>query len=352
MDINIKDFEWKPMLSSEMTLFDRLGQEFKAHPIIILEFQDKIYFLKSQSAKYKIDPKTKKLLIDEETKSPILIDRDKELIESNKVVLVCPYENQPTIANHKIYFTSDSLVDTSQIFVMSKNDFIDYFGSKELLDNVNYYTRTLRYSDRERILEHLINNIDNDNYSITLISRENGIDFRPKLIYSSQNLIDEERNKALKDINKGAKIDLNKIDTYLNTYKNDYTKNKDKIESDVEAFRKFLKDTVLEEIYSMSNSLQQNNIDREFYHLENVKLKNKYSDEEIYIKWVEDVDRKDERFNLSQYELELSKANPQKLEDDYRDINYEELEKEAEEFEQKQKATRKKEKEHDQGISM
>lgn len=55
MEFDIKDLEWKPILSKEMTLYDRVGRPFKAHPIIIFEYKDKVYFLKAVSAKYFYD---------------------------------------------------------------------------------------------------------------------------------------------------------------------------------------------------------------------------------------------------------------------------------------------------------
>ncbi|MBO7043948.1 hypothetical protein J6W34_05350 [bacterium] len=34
----------------EITLYNRLDREFNAHPMIIYEYQDKVYFLKAQNA--------------------------------------------------------------------------------------------------------------------------------------------------------------------------------------------------------------------------------------------------------------------------------------------------------------
>ena len=232
--------------------------------------------------------------------------------------------------------------------MINKNDFIDFFGSKELLDNVNYYTRTLRYSDRERILEHLINNIDDDNYSITLISRENGINFRPKLIYSSQSLINEERDKALENISLGARIDLNKIDAYLNTYKNDYKKNKDRIENEVKLFRDFLKNIILEkETYGISELIEEQTADLPFYNLQNDKLGNKYTYEKIEEMWLKDFDKNDELFNLSKSEDDFYKNNPNKLAEDFR-TNYDDLKEEVKQKEQRE--TKKKDKDQEMSL--
>ena len=48
MKFDIKDLEWRPIYSREMILFDRTGQEFKAHPILIFEYEN-IWIIHKQS---------------------------------------------------------------------------------------------------------------------------------------------------------------------------------------------------------------------------------------------------------------------------------------------------------------
>lgn len=40
----------KLIMFREITLYNRLDREFNAHPMIIYEYQDKVYFLKAQNA--------------------------------------------------------------------------------------------------------------------------------------------------------------------------------------------------------------------------------------------------------------------------------------------------------------
>lgn len=151
MKFDIKDLEWRPIYSREMILFDRTGQEFKAHPILIFEYENNVYFLKSQPVKYTIDSVTK---------IPVLIDKHKEYIKNKIAILVHSYKDQLENEeyNDKSYFKQDSLIDTTQIFAMNKDEFIDYYKHDNLQD-VIYNTRTLMYKYREKILKQIIENM-------------------------------------------------------------------------------------------------------------------------------------------------------------------------------------------------
>ena len=342
MEINIKDLEWKPIYSREMTLFDRTGQEFKAHPIVIFEYENNVYFLKSQSADYTVDSVTK---------IPTLIKEHKEYIQNKRAILVHPYKDQLKNEkyNEKPYFKKDSLVDTTQIFAMSRNEFIEYYKHDNLLDII-YNTRTLMYKDRAEILNQVIDNIDKKNFSITLISKKNSFDFKPKLIFSNKTFIDEERNKNVKKISQGnIFIDKKFMDEYINDYEEYKLKNDYAIEQYINSIRDIFKKH-LDETYSMEHSIEEHDVpDWVAYDDLNNDLNNKYSDSELEKWWHEDTELADESYNLSKYELDYYKEHREKYKDKFEKNNYYKLEQEVEEFQQSKK---QKDKEHDQGMSM
>lgn len=203
-----------------MTLYDRVGRLFKAHPIMIFEHEDKVYFLKAVSAKYFYD----------ENNNLIFSKYQKEDISNSEAYLIKPYDDQPFIENYKTYFQKTSIIDTAQIFAMNKNEFIEYFGYDNLL-KADYFTRKIRYQDRFEVLDQLKTNFSKKNISITLISKKDGKEFEPKLIYSSQKFIDRSENAAIKDFNDGKNVNFKKIEEYkseYNKYKNLHSNDIDK----------------------------------------------------------------------------------------------------------------------------
>ncbi|MBQ5492593.1 MAG: hypothetical protein IIT78_01800 [Mycoplasmataceae bacterium] len=360
MEFDIKDLEWKPIMSREITLYDRLGREFNAHPMIIFVYQDKVYFLKSQSAiekpnkeDYEIITQPNEILRDKKiiVKGLNLIDEHKELISKNQACLVTPYEYQPKLVNkdYKIYFTRDSLIDTSQIFVMNKNDFVDYFGSKALLKKINDYTRTLRYKDQERIVEQLVNNLRSGNFSLTEIYKENTNKFDKKSIYNNPKLVKEEKDKLIQKINKGYKVDLDAIDAYLKAGQKYYENNKTNIEKEIQLLIDYLYINVRDQINGMIGYILEQTPDLEFYDWDNQKLNYKYTIDEINDMYLLDLDKKDELLNLSRVELKFYDEHPGKWQEDFdnAEVNYKNLEQEVEEFKQKQKETNKKDRDQE-----
>ncbi|MBQ5492599.1 MAG: hypothetical protein IIT78_01830 [Mycoplasmataceae bacterium] len=341
MDINIKDLEWRPIYSREMILFDRTGQEFKAHPILIFEYENNVYFLKSQSVKYTIDSVTK---------IPVLIDKHNEYIENKRGILVHSYKDQLENKdyNDKSYFKKDSLIDTTQIFAMNKDEFLDYYKHDNLQD-VIYNTRTLMYKDRDKILNQVIENIDKKNFSITLISKENGFSFKPKLIYSNETFINEERNKNLEKINQGS-IFINQkfMDEYINNYEEYKLKHDNAIKQYINSIRDIFKKH-LDKTYSMEHYIEEHDVpDLVAYQDLNSDLKDKYSDSELEKWWYEDTDLADIACNLTKYEWDYYKNHKEEYKDKFEKNNYYKLEQEVEEFQQ----SKQNEKEHEQGMSM
>lgn len=335
MDINIKDFEWKPIYSDEMELFNRIGRPFKAHPIIIFEYENKVYFLKAVSARYTKDEKG----------NLIFNTKQRERIEDKEAYLVEPYKNQITKQGYEPYFMKKSIIDTTQIFVMNKTEFVEYFKYENLID-ADFYTRTLRFKDRVQILDQLTNNLNDKNFSLTLISKENGIDFKPKLIYSNQKFIDKEINDAYenKDLNKY--IDLEQIKKYIKDYNEYFEKNKNEIDQEINIIKKIVK-LHLDKASDREDYLAQLAGDWYNFNALNQKLNNKYTEYEIDEMWLKDIDLYDDKYNLSKYEEEYYKYHEEDETSRFM-TNYEKLEKEVEEFKQKQKETKKK----DQEMSM
>ncbi|MBO7043403.1 hypothetical protein J6W34_02505 [bacterium] len=254
-----------------MKLFDRVGQPFEAHPIVIFEYENNVYFLKSQSARYTLD---------NVTKLPVLIEKHKEYIENKRAVLVYPYKDQLKNEKYESYFKKDSLIDTTQIFAMNKDEFLDYYKYDNLQD-VIYNTRTLMYKDREEILNQVIKNIDKKSFSITLISKDNGFSFKPKLIYSNETFINEDKNKFIKDnsIN-NIVMGLEFVETYIKEYKEYESKNINTIKQYINSIRDIFKKH-LDETYSMEHYIEEHVPDLALYQYLNSDLKNKYLDSEL-----------------------------------------------------------------------
>ena len=55
--MEIERIQWKPIMdpSFEKLLVDRTGQSYNYHPIIILEMDDNLIFIKARSARYDLD---------------------------------------------------------------------------------------------------------------------------------------------------------------------------------------------------------------------------------------------------------------------------------------------------------
>ena len=340
MELNIKDLEWKPILSKEMTLYDRVGQPFEAHPIVIFEYENNVYFLKSQSARYTLD---------NVTKLPVLIKKHNEYIENKRAVLVYSYKDQLKNEKYESYFKKDSLIDTTQIFVMNKDEFLDYYKYDNLQD-VIYNTRTLMYKDREEILNQVIKNIDKKSFSITLISKDNGFSLKPKLIYSNETFINEDKNKFIKDnsIN-NIVMGLEFVETYIKEYKEYESKNINAIKQYINSIRDIFKKH-LDETYSMEHYIEEHVPDLALYQDLNSDLKNKYSDSELEEWWYEDTDLRDIKSNLSPYEHDYYDKHPEEYKDKFEKNNCYKLEQEVEKFKQEQQETKKKD--NDQEMSL
>ena len=99
-------------------LVDRSDEEYEAHPILILEMNEQLIFLKTQSAKYLMNDNHEFILKDKQEQ--MLKEKRGILVkESNKNLLLSSKDIKPL-------FTNNNIVDTTQLYVMSKNILKDF----------------------------------------------------------------------------------------------------------------------------------------------------------------------------------------------------------------------------------
>ena len=309
MDI-IENLEFKPILSTNMKLFDRVGQPFDAHPIIIFEHQNKVYFLKAQSATYVLDDNDKTVLDDDQQKA----------IQRNECYLVKSYDDEISNNQYDTFFRQDSLVDTTQLFVMNKDEFLEYFKFDNVLEKADFYTRSLLYTDRKIILKQLKNNLAKENVSITSISKRNanGVWFSPKLIYSAQKFIDRDERDALKNYNKGKYIELHKIREYKHNYTEYQKENNSTIKQYIKSLEDFV-DSKFDDTIEKIADIKKNIGDLQFLQTLNSETK-KYSETEVEERWWEDLALVDEQLNLSEYEKEYYKYHQEEYDKKFKTL--------------------------------
>lgn len=335
MEFDIKGLEWKPILSRNMKLFDRVGQPFEAHPIVIFEYENKIYFLKSQSAKYKLNEEDKIILDKEQQKA----------IDRKESYLVKPYNDQLKNDEYKTFFRQDSLVDTTQIFVMNKEEFIEYFKFDNILEKADFYTRSLLYKDRIEILTQLKNNLAEENVSITSISKKDNVWYEPKLIYSAQKFIDRDDKKALKECNEGKYIQLYKIEEYKHAYDEYLRVNNSTQKQYIRSLEEFV-DYKLDETLEYFSYIQRDIGDPQLLDTLNDEVK-KYSEDEIKRRWSGDIDLIDEKHNLSKYEHQYYDEHKEEYNEKFKTL-FEELEEDINLKEQQE--TKKKDKDQEMSL--
>ncbi len=221
--MQIKNFEWLPLYSSKMIIFNRTGEKINGYPIIISELDDQIYFIKMEFASYKIHKTNRKELA----------EHQQDYIDLKQAIILHPSNNLKTNIQDAPFFNEDFIIDTTSIFVMNKEDFIKLYPLNEF-DNLMKNTRTILYQTRLTILEMLQKNISNNAFSLTyikLIDSDN-YQFIPELIYSSNEFINKERW----DIVINHHTLLRTIDKYIDNYRaffneERYIKYKEKLEN-------------------------------------------------------------------------------------------------------------------------
>ena len=173
--------KYRPIKDKSFSRFlvDRSGESYGVHPILILEMDDKLIFLKAQSAKYLMND-NHEFILNEKQGKMIKEKRGILVKESNKNLLVSSKDIKPL-------FTNNSIIDTTQLYVMSKKDFERFYDYKN--DQVLYNTRSLTLEDRERILNQLKDNLADQRVSLTEIYyNQNIID--TKLIFCNDNILE------------------------------------------------------------------------------------------------------------------------------------------------------------------
>ncbi|MBO6041602.1 hypothetical protein J6P52_00200 [bacterium] len=222
--------KYRPIKDKSFSRFlvDRSGESYGAHPILILEMDDQLIFLKAQSAKYLMNNNHEFILKEEQSK---MLEEKRGILvkESNKNLLVSSKDIKPL-------FTNNSIVDTTQLYVMSKKDFERFYDYKN--DQVLYNTRSLTLEDREKILKQLKNNLADQKVSLTEIYYNQEF-INTKLIFCNEDILENEFKKKEDSINKrilygrstenDLKINKEKHEQYKQKYKEYENKNYDKI---------------------------------------------------------------------------------------------------------------------------
>lgn len=203
----IEDYkmEFQSPVSQYSVCFSLTGFNYRAHPIIIMELENDYVFLKAQTYR----------------SFNQLPDFLKEKI-NHQQAFVIHKSNPQNDDNQSFYFKNDSLIDTSQIYVMNKKEFNEcYDFDSDIARNTNYISDF----NKSFILNQLWSNLENGNYSITRVIRKNNINYS-KLIYAKSDELDSEYERTKNYIQSSIPPEFNQIKeeyiVHLNNYVNDY----------------------------------------------------------------------------------------------------------------------------------
>ena len=217
-----KHIEWKPVKAPIFSkiLVDRTGKSYNYHPIIILEIGEDLIFIKAKSARYGLD----------KNNNEVLYKDDKKILEENKGILITEtvYDGKFSSNDLRPLFSNDSIVDTTQLYIMSKKDFQKFYDLDK--DETFYNTNSLAFNERIEILDKVINNINKKQISLTSIYYDENQDIKTKLIYSSNELLDDDINNRKEQIlskyseNKITQKDMDLENQKLDKCKENYEK--------------------------------------------------------------------------------------------------------------------------------
>lgn len=203
--------EYESPYSKYSVCFSEVGFNYQAHPIIIIELEDDYVFLKAQT------------LYNENNLSFYLKNKI-----MHKEAFAIPKSEPIDVNNNKYYFKNDSIIDTSQLFIMKKKDFNEcYDFNSSISNNTNYITDF----NKEIIIQQVLRNIESSNYSLTRVIRTNGMN-HSKLLYAPATKLKEIYDitkyqiNNIPDLYKGIKQEnLDYLDKYVNEYQTRVMKN-------------------------------------------------------------------------------------------------------------------------------
>ena len=319
--MEIEKIQWKPIMdpSFEKLLVDRTGQSYNYHPIIILEMDDNLIFIKARSARYGLD----------KNNNVVLYEDDKKILEENKGILInkTNYGGIDIPSGVKPLFKNDSIVDTTQLYVMAKKDFQKFY---DLDKNENFYhTGSLKLEQREWILEDLIKNLHDKKISLTSIYYDDVGTIKTKLIYSDNELLNEDINNRKREIEKTGKdrnikdVEIERLDLYKKKY-DEYINNKINYESAMKQlteidniFKKELKET-----YGLDSCIRGDS--DQYYYFGTAGIYKLDLDQEIYDQFSKkEYDQQIRKVTLSNYRSDFYDKNLDKWNRDFPDVKKE-----------------------------
>lgn len=190
--------------------FDLIGLDMRAHPVVVIEMGGYVYYLHGTSLN---------------TAGANALTTGTQAMVENKYAYIFSPSTPVFDAAKEFYFRYNTVVDTTQVFMMRTEDFLAcYDFTDERFENTNYLTDY----EKQIVLSQLKDNIENGAYTLTEVFRETAADGtqinRSRLWYAPEKWIEMEhknRNKRL-DIVKDKPDQVAAIRAHVENYLNNY----------------------------------------------------------------------------------------------------------------------------------